>query len=204
MRLKYIIGVDEVGRGAIFGPVYVAALVMPHGLKLKNVAPMRDSKKLNPKQREDWLSYIDCHSEIKYAVSSVSAAVVDRVNIKEAVNIAASRSVERLFGELNKNAVKIILDGGISLKNISKLKIGLKNIKTIVRADERFNCVKLASVVAKVKRDTYIKKISSRYPKYDLFSNKGYGTKRHAKAVRKHGPSIGHRLTFLIKFRNVH
>ncbi|MEK7496153.1 MAG: hypothetical protein AAB616_01655, partial [Patescibacteria group bacterium] len=106
---KYIIGIDEVGRGPLAGPVTVAALALPQNLKfkIKNLKlPLRDSKKLSLKQREIWFEYVKKHPKIFYAIASVSPKVIDKINISNAANLAATRAFQKL---VNTYAIASVL-----------------------------------------------------------------------------------------------
>ncbi|MEK7195921.1 MAG: ribonuclease HII [Patescibacteria group bacterium] len=193
----YVIGIDEVGRGALAGPVVVAAVAIPRGARFKN---LKDSKKLSPKKREEWFVYIK-NEGIAYTTARVYQKRIDTINISGAANLAArksfSRLLENLAPEKQKN-LKIFLDGGLHL---SKEKIFLNKFypRTIIKADEKINAVKLASIVAKVTRDRYMRHLHLSFPKYGLHLHKGYGTKLHRRAIKKYGVSNVHRRSFKIK-----
>jgi ribonuclease HII len=244
---KYIIGIDEAGRGPLAGPVTVAAVAttvnpksvfakqIPGGsirnpkFKLKrqgvylskHPVPLRDSKKLSPKQREAWFQWIKKHSNILlnvgmfYAVASVSPRIIDKINISNAANLAASRALQKLLNTLtivkvlSKNTVEIFLDGGLFInskfknqnaKLQSKIK-KLQNIKTITKGDEKIPAIMLASIVAKVSRDRQMFRLHKKYPKYGFDKHKGYATKKHIKAIKKHGRSPMHRKSFKVSFK---
>jgi len=195
---KYVIGIDEVGRGALAGPVVVVAACFPAGLKISNrkLGPLRDSKKLSPNLRKLWVEHFESISEISYSVGRVYPRAIEKINISRAANRAASSASDRLIGslELNSKNFKIFLDGGLYIKNQDAF-----NAKTVIKGDEKITAVKVASVIAKVKRDKYMEKLSKKHPRYGFEIHKGYGTKRHLEAIKKHGPSKVHRLTFLKK-----
>jgi len=195
-KRRVIIGIDEVGRGALAGPLFVAALVMPQGLKLrkKSLPRLKDSKKLNPRQREEWAEYLEGHPKISYALASVSPGIVDKKNVTRAANIAATRALKRLTTNMKKKA-SVYLDGGLYVNK--EQGIGSYKTKTLIRGDEKINAVKLASIIAKVKRDNYMVRLHDKYPAYGFREHKGYGTKKHKKALKKHGISPVHRLTFI-------
>ena len=213
----WIIGIDEVGRGSIAGPVTVAALALPQESRIKNQesrAKLRDSKKLSSKQREQWFAYTKNHPKIFYAVAHVQPSVVDRINITQAANRAATKALGKLLknNELRiKNNARIYLDGGLYL--VPELVEGLHyrnpstplrfaqgvNAKTVIRGDEKIKAVMLASIVAKVTRDRLMRRLHKKHPKYGFDAHKGYGTRAHMAAVKRLGPSPKHRLTFLIK-----
>lgn len=196
----YVIGIDEVGRGPLAGPVVVAAVALPSGKRFRN---LKDSKKLSAKKREKWFVYIK-DKDIAYAVARVYPKKIDKINISEAANLAAKKSFLKLLGILGakkRKNLKIFLDGGLHL---SKERVFLKKFypRTIIKADEKISAVKLASIVAKVTRDRYMRHRHLSFPKYGFHANKGYGTKSHLKALRKHGFSDIHRRSFKIKANN--
>ena len=197
-KKKFIIGIDEVGRGALAGPLFVAALVMPQGLNVrrKSLAKLRDSKKLSPRRREEWADYLENHPRVSYAVSSVSSGVVDRKNVAKAANLAATRAHERLVASCGRKRGNVYLDGSLYLNKKPTTK--KYRLKTLIRGDEKINAIKLASIVAKVKRDEHMVRLHTKYPEYGFKNHKGYGTKKHKRAIKKHGPSEVHRLTFTL------
>jgi ribonuclease HII len=214
---KYVVGVDEVGRGALVGPVVVAALALPRNLKfkIKNLKlPVRDSKKLSPKQREEWFSFVK-RQKIPFATASVSPKIIDKINIANAANLAASRAVLKLLKSLtivrdfSKRGVEIFLDGGLYLNSKfksqnSKFQFKSQNfknlkIKTIIKGDEKILAITLSSIVAKVTRDQTMARLHKKYPQYDFINNVGYGTKKHREAIKKYSPSPIHRKSFKIR-----
>jgi len=225
-KKKYIIGIDEVGRGCLAGPIVVAALALPLKSNIKNqiskiqiknqnLPTLKDSKKLSTKQRGVWFKYIKNHPDIFYAKASVSPKVIDRINISQAANLAAARAFNKLVKEnlASINGSKVFLDGGlyISKSITNSLQLTTKNsclrrgfggqvkLKTIVRGDEKIPAIMLASIVAKVSRDRKMKKLHLEYPHYDFINNVCYGTKKHRRAIKKHGLSPIHRKSFRIK-----
>ena len=194
----YLIGVDEVGRGALAGPVVVGAVAVVTG---KRFSDLRDSKKLTPGARKGWLAYIKNRPEIIYAVGRVYPKKIDKVNISKAANLAATHACLRLFTRLGRGEeFKVYLDGGLYLNEALITGRGfICKTKTIIKGDEKVNAIKLASIVAKVTRDRYMVKLSNTYPKYGFALHKGYGTSHHLKAIKKHGSSVVHRRSFKIK-----
>ncbi len=217
-----IIGIDEVGRGALAGPVTAAVVLLPRNFqfpisnfqtnpKSKNLnskLKLKDSKKLTPKQREIWFRYIKESQKSKtkgqrlyYATANVSPKIIDKINISKAANLAAARAFNRLFSlkKLKIQNCKIFLDGGLYL-NKNSIRINqqnqLESASTIIKGDEKINAIKLASVVAKVTRDRYMVKLRIPYPKYGFDIHKGYGTKSHLRAIRRYGLSDVHRKSF--------
>jgi len=221
---NYFIGIDEVGRGSLAGPVTVAALAAPPRLKFQIPGlVLKDSKRLSVGERLRWFEYLKNHQLIFFAVASVSPKVIDRINISRAANLAATRALKRLLVQLEQSPVpsgrlqianqhrlaakcKVFLDGGLYVdkKLLTACHWSPKNVRTVVRGDERYACVKLASVAAKVIRDRHMAnpKLDGR-GRYQLARHKGYGTAAHLAAIKKYGPTAMHRLTFLGRFRNI-
>lgn len=208
-KLRYIIGIDEVGRGALAGPVTVAAVAImvnpkpifargksPEGL-IRDPKPrlkLRDSKKLTPRQRETWFGYIKTHPGIFYTTAGVSPKIIDKINISNAANLAATRALDKLTKNLKLKAesCKIFLDGGLYL-------LKSLNSRTIIKGDEKVPAIMLASIVAKVSRDRLMKKLHGKRPQYDFINNVGYGTKKHLRTIKKYGRLPIHRKSFRIK-----
>ena len=202
--MRYVVGIDEVGRGALAGPVVVAAAAVPRNPRLKiynaGVGRLRDSKKLTAKQREKWFHYITRHPEIDYAVARVYPRSIERMNISRAANLAAERAFVKLTTNYQLLATSnVYLDGGLYVGNKNKI----AHARTIVRGDEKYKVVKLASIMAKVSRDRMMMRLAKKYPHYGFEMHKGYGTKRHFAAIKKHGPSKAHRLTFLKNYYKI-
>ena len=191
---KYVIGIDEVGRGALAGLVTVTALVLQRKFKNKKLkTPLRDSKKLSARQREIWFDFVK-KQKIPYVVASISPKVIDKINISNAANLAASRALLKLIKihKLKNKSFTVRLDGGLYIRDLQ-----LKT-KTVIKGDEKIPAISLASIVAKVSRDRYMKKLHKKYPRYDFIHNVGYGTKKHIKAIKKYGFSPIHRRSFRI------
>ena len=186
---KYICGIDEVGRGCLFGPVTAAAVIMPLPLSLsfnneKNIIEgIEDSKKLSPKIREE-LSKKIIEKSIAYSIYSVSEKIIDEINILNATKLAMIKAVENL---------KIKPD--ILFIDALQLDIDIKQI-SIIKGDSKSYSIGCASILAKVSRDEMMNNLSEEYQKYKISKNKGYGTKEHLEAIEKYGPSDKHRFTF--------
>ncbi len=200
--MKYIVGIDEVGRGALAGPIMVAALAVQSGRRFNR--KVKDSKALSPRNREKVAKWIN-EVGLCYTIARVYPALVDRINIARAADLAAYRAITRLSKNLDlKNGdISIYLDGGLYLKSKDYQDNSGLRARTVIKGDQKYNAVKLASVVAKVNRDRYMTRLSRFYPGYGFHVHKGYGTKMHREAVRKLGPSKVHRLTFVRKIRSI-
>jgi len=210
--MRYIVGLDEVGRGALAGPVVVAAVAMPRGVAhgaaggahggAKSLGKLRDSKKLSAARREAWAGYFATHQKIDFAVARVYPRTIERRNISGAANLAAHRAFARLTKNLRgrrragaQTDCAIFLDGGLFINNRGfQQALGAR---TIIKADEKITAVKAASIVAKVHRDALMRRLGRRYPAYGFEVHKGYGTKAHLRAIERCGPAPVHRLTFL-------
>ncbi len=190
----FTIGIDEVGRGPLAGPVTVCAAAVRRGMKfapLGNGVRLNDSKKLTAKSREAWSRRLK-EKGVVFAIASVSPAVIDKINIANTANLAVKRSLDRLVSRkgIPRERSVVFLDGGLYVEGGN----------TVVRADQKINAVKAASILAKVKRDRYMKKLSARYPAYGFERHMGYGTRAHIAAIKKHGLSEVHRRSFCKNF----
>jgi ribonuclease HII len=191
-----IVGIDEVGRGPIAGPVAVCAFSCLSDFfdAIAIDTPLRDSKKLTKKQREVWFEYLKSEKEkgkCDFAVSMVAAEWIDKVGIVRAIQKALTASLEKL----NKNdeiiEARIFLDGGL------KAPEQFIHQETIIKGDELHPVISCASIVAKVTRDTLMTGYAQEYPDYGFENHSGYGTKAHYGAIKKKGLTILHRKTFL-------
>lgn len=185
---KYICGIDEVGRGCLFGPVTAAAVIMPLSLSFNNnekniIEGIEDSKKLSPKIRKE-LSKKIIEKSIEYSIYSVSEKIIDEINILNATKLAMIKAVENL--KINPDILFIdALELDIDIKQIS-----------IIKGDSKSYSIGCASILAKVSRDEMMNNLPEEYQKYKISKNKGYGTKEHLEAIEKYGPSDKHRFTF--------
>lgn len=203
-KYKYKIGIDEVGRGPVAGPVAVGATFFStkdeEFLKEKLVG-MTDSKKLSEKKREKLFEEIKVQKENKKIFSSVvfvSAKDIDKIGIVPSIQKALDNSLNNIFlnkelKKINKKDVKVFLDGGLKASEI------FENQETIIRGDQKEFSISVASVTAKVVRDNQMKKYGEKFPEYFFEEHKGYGTKKHIEAIRRNGICELHRKTFLKK-----
>ncbi len=176
-----VAGLDEVGRGSLFGPVAAAAVI----LDLGNVPDgINDSKKLSIKQRNRLADEIK-QTAIDYAVAFVDSAVIDRINILEATRLAMKKAIQDLHHEPS-----FLLCDGIVLPGI-----GIAQ-REIIQGDSLSISIAAASILAKVARDEMLDWYAREFPGYGLEKNKGYGTSGHLEALRRLGPTPLHRLTF--------
>lgn len=182
---KYICGIDEVGRGCLFGPVTAAAVIMPLSLKGNKdiINGIEDSKKLTAKKREE-LSKKIIEKSISYSIYSISEKTIDEINILNATKSAMINAVKNL---------KIKPD--ILFIDALKIDIDIKQI-SIIKGDLKSYSIGCASILAKVCRDEIMSNLPEEYQKYKISKNKGYGTKEHLEAIKKYGPSNMHRFSF--------
>lgn len=190
----YRIGIDEVGRGPLAGPVVVAAVALPRGMRLpKTLGELRDSKKLTPASRARWAAWIK--ENLPYRVSRCGSASIDARNISACANTCALRCYARLADELEVSRIQ--LDGGLYLGSKAIQLARFPEASSSPKADEDFPEVALASILAKETRDAVMRRYDRRYPGYGFARHAGYGTKAHYEALKTLGPSPIHRLTFL-------
>jgi len=179
---KSICGVDEAGRGPLAGPVFAAAVILPHGTDIPGID---DSKKLTEKKREELYKKI-IESASAYAIASADQKEIDELNILNATYLAMNRAIANLSTEPSI----ALIDGNRNE--------GIKyNSKCITGGDGLSASIAAASILAKVSRDRFMVKIADRYPEYMFDKHKGYGTKLHYEKLREHGPSEIHRMSFL-------
>jgi len=193
-----IVGIDEAGRGPLAGPVAVGAVLFLKRARF-DFDGLTDSKKLTPSQREEWFRKMkDWQKEgkLRFAVSLVSNTVIDAKGIVPAINLGIERCLKKL--KVDPKHTHIFLDGGL------KAPAQFLNQETIIKGDEKIPAISLASITAKVTRDRKMVTLSKIYPHYGFEIHKGYGTKIHADAIRKHGISKIHRKSFLKNFSQSH
>ncbi len=197
-RKRFIIGIDEAGRGPLAGPIVIAAVAIPAGFRpRRRPLSLRDSKKLTAIQKQAWFEYITSHPRILYTTARAYPRRIDCLNVARAANQAANRAFHKLINSRRRiiNKASVFLDGGLYLNE--KGSGSTLKPQTLIRGDQKINAIKLASIVAKVSRDQYMTKLHKKYPQYGFDCHKGYGTKKHKGAIRKYGPCKAHRLTFI-------
>jgi ribonuclease HII len=195
------IGVDEVGRGPMFGRVYTAAVILPKTDDFRHDL-MKDSKKFTSiKKLKETAEYIKQNC-IAYSITYEDEKSIDKNNILNATHISMHKSLKNI---LNNNNNNLILVDGNSFKPLTYFDNKLEIIKEyesicITGGDNKYTTIAAASILAKVERDQYIEDICKKYPKldeyYDLLKNKGYGTKKHLDAIKEYGISKWHRKSF--------
>ena len=194
---KIIIGLDEVGRGPLCGPVTTAAVIINSKFQIKDknfkevLKNARDSKKLSEKQREKIFKLIQKCPNIKFTISSVGPKTIDKINILEATKKAMKNCLNKILPKRNLKKILILIDGNRILDKNLKIQQ-----KAIIKGDNKIFSIALASIIAKVTRDRKMEKLSLQYPKYYFHQHKGYGTKLHKKLIKKYGPCEIHRKSY--------
>lgn len=200
--MEYVVGVDEAGRGPLAGPVAVGVAMVRDDFDWSLLLGVNDSKQLSEKKREDVFvaaRRLKAAGQLDFAVSMVSAKVIDKIGIVPAVNLAMDRALRRAtLRTLAKGGPSQVVDCVVKLDGGLKAPERFVNQETIIKGDSKEKVIGLASIMAKVTRDRYMTRVATRpaYQLYDLATHKGYGTKKHRTAIKKNGLSDLHRTTF--------
>lgn len=176
-----VAGMDEVGRGCVFGPVVSACVILPPGSRLLYV---NDSKKLSAQKREMLYDQI-CQEALAIGIGVVDAAVIDEINIFNATKL----SMQKALQQISPPPDMLLVDAMHVETDIEQ--------RSFIRGDANHYCIAAASIVAKVHRDHMMQKLSAEYACYDIAQNKGYGTAAHLQAIQRYGISDLHRKSFL-------
>ena len=189
LNRKYEVGIDEVGKGAVFGPVFSAVVVLTEKNKsiLKQFGVV-DSKKLTTRQRKLLLPKILLLSS-DYGIGQSSSREIDKLGIRVATELSMIRALKKLKERPNE----IIVDGPLLLRPWNGIQ------KNEVSGDTKFTSVAAASIVAKVSRDNLMERLEKKYSGYLIFKNKGYGTREHLSIIQENGITNLHRKSFLKK-----
>lgn len=192
---RFIIGVDEAGRGPLAGPVAVGALAVRHAGILRRFRGVKDSKQLTADQRDEWYERIkesSSQGDVFFAVSFASPEIIDEKGLTYAVYSALNRALKRLESmHEGCREAEIRLDGLLHASSRYEAQ------ETIVGGDESEPVIALASICAKVLRDRRMSRLAREYPQYGFEAHKGYGTRAHYKAIEKFGITPLHRRRFL-------
>jgi ribonuclease HII len=181
---RFIAGVDEVGRGALMGPVVAAAVIMPENIKARWKSRVRDSKQLSPEVRE-YLSPFIKETAISFGIGSTPNDIIDTVGIARATCIAMISAIQQLAPQ-----PQFVL---IDYVRLHELMIPQKGI---IRGDSLCFSIACASIIAKVYRDRMVIEMDGDYPGYGFAGHKGYGTREHIACLREKGPCPLHRRSF--------
>jgi ribonuclease HII len=186
-QMKFIAGIDEVGRGCLFGDVVAAAVILPKGLVIEGID---DSKKLTEKKRDLFYDIIQ-QEALAISVGYVDCLTVDRINIKQAARLAMKQALEQL-----------VIEPDYLLVDAEKVESKIPQ-ESIIHGDALSQSIAAASIIAKVTRDRMCIEWDKLYSDYGIAIHKGYATKLHRERILEHGPSPLHRKTFLTKLFHV-
>tara|TARA_B100000575_G_scaffold204383_1_gene165901 strand:- start:414 stop:1034 length:621 start_codon:yes stop_codon:yes gene_type:complete len=184
-----VIGLDEVGRGPIAGPVVSCGVIYNSYEILETKIPIRDSKKLTRKQRLELFKLfkqMKTKKILKYYLGLATVEEIDQINILEATKL----SMKRVIDKFNNPTASIIIDGNF------KLEYKNANEKSIIGGDKVSLSIATASIIAKIHRDRLMSILDNKYPYFGWKQNAGYGTQKHIDAIKKRGPTNCHRKTF--------
>ena len=184
-----ILGIDEVGRGPLAGPLVIGAVILPKD-KRPWFDELKDSKKLTSKKREELSTIIT--QESATGLGWVPAEELDQIGISNALKLATRRAVKSIQ-ELHTPFTQIIIDGKVNFLVNTPL---AKYTSTCIKADDKIREASAASIIAKVARDRYMINLANKYPNYGFDKHVGYGTKAHLKAIYEFGPTPEHRKSF--------
>ena len=183
------VGIDEVGRGAVFGPVFSAAVVLTNKnrLTLKQFG-VNDSKRLTPKKRKLLLPKI-INLSSDYGLGQSSVREIDQLGIRYATELSMIRAIKKLKNKPSE----LVIDGPLSLR------LWKGPQRNIISGDSKFTSIAAASIIAKVTRDFLMERLERKFSGYVIFQNKGYGTKEHLSSIKANGMTNLHRKSFLTK-----
>lgn len=199
------IGVDEVGRGPLFGRVYTAAVILPKDDSFDH-SKMKDSKKFHSKTKIQEVAQYIKENSIAWAISYEDEKTIDTINILQATQQSMHKCIADV---LKKDCVKsakskLLIDGNYfkpyTTYNNTSGKIEQLPYECVEQGDNKYTCIAAASILAKVARDAYIEDLCEENPElvehYSLLSNKGYGAKKHIEGIKEHGITVWHRRSF--------
>ena len=181
------IGVDEVGRGPLAGPVVACACHLPVGFAAAWLSELADSKALSAPKRARLAA--ELQNAVPYALGEASVAEVDSLNIRNASLLAMRRAIEALAVRLSQ-PLKVIVDGNVLIPALGF------DQQAVIKADATVPCVSAASIIAKVYRDALMQTLHAQFPHYSWFNNAGYGSAAHLAALQQHGATPHHRTSF--------
>ena len=208
------IGVDEAGRGPMFGRVYAGAVILPKSLETFNHALMKDSKKFHSEKKiREVAAYIKSNA-VAWAVGWADEREIDQLNIRRATHKAMHKAInDILVKQEDKKNILLLVDGNdftpfiVQAEQVQAEQVQAEQVQAeqmqhvcIEGGDNTYSCIAAASILAKVARDDYIAELCAKEPelitRYDLLKNKGYGTKKHMDGIKKYGITEWHRKTF--------
>lgn len=209
------IGVDEVGRGPLFGRVYTSAVILPSNkiTNHENVADfnfdyskIKDSKKFHSKKKITEVANYIKENAIAWSVAYMDESIIDEVNILQATQMAMHKCINEIIqnNHMSLESTLLLIDGNyfkpITLFDKTTNKLQTYNYVCLEGGDNKYSSIAAASILAKVARDEYIQELCEQHPSlienYGIDSNKGYGARKHLDGIKQHGITIWHRRTF--------
>ena len=207
MNKKYVVGIDEAGRGPLAGPVSISAVIMTldnyseltrmirsiKWLTTNGFPPLKDSKKLSEVQREKWYEQILLWKKegfLDFSNTLISSKEIDSKGISSVIKYGTSRILKKFTNICAPEHMNVLLDGSLSAPK------EFTNQKTIIKGDELEIIISMASIISKVKRDRKMISLAEKYPAYQFEVHKGYGTDKHRKLIKKYGVVKIHRVSF--------
>ena len=194
------IGIDEVGRGPMFGRVYTAAVILPK--EDFEHSKMKDSKKFHSKKKINEVSEYIKENAIAWSIQWEDEKIIDKINIRNATHSAMHKAIKEIYDKENGKNYVLLVDGNDFKPYIVMKENILEQVShvCIEGGDNKYTSIAAASILAKVARDAYIDELCVLHPelieKYDLSNNKGYGTKKHMDGISEHGITEWHRRSF--------
>jgi len=185
------VGIDEVGRGPLAGPLVVCACAQEGKIPKEFWNDVGDSKQVNEKKREEIFQMAHAYKKeglLRFALANVTAKEIDRIGMTAATRKGVKEALRKL--DIAPEESDVRLDGLLYAPK------EFKKQRTIIKGDQKEKLIGLASIIAKVARDTYMTRQARKYPEYGFERHKGYGTREHREAIRKHGNSPLHRASF--------
>ncbi len=192
---EYIVGIDEAGRGPLAGPVAIGTSCIPksQSKKIFNLLKkhgLNDSKKVKESDREklyEMLLQMKKEKALDFEVTLISADIISKKGISYAIKLGIDKNLKKI--QIKPEEVILELDGALKIPQGN-----WKKSSIIIKGDSIKPSIMIASIVAKVTRDRYMKKLSKKYPQYNFEIHKGYGTQKHRNLIKKHGLSKEHRI----------
>lgn len=197
----YEIGVDEAGRGPLFGRVYAAAVILPISEQL-DCSMMKDSKRFTSVKKINEVAEYIKENALAWAVAYEDEKTIDKINIRQATFKAMHSAIRTVIKKINSNNIRLIIDGNDFKPYMAMIKNNYQSVPhtCIEGGDDKISCISAASILAKVERDEYINKLCTKNPKlsacYGIDTNKGYGTKKHIDGIKEHGITEWHRKSY--------
>ncbi len=195
----FIAGCDEVGRGCFAGPVVAGVVVFPKNLEIDKEIVINDSKQVKPRNREKASSWIKKNA-LTWGIGEIPVSIINRLGMGKATQMAFRQAIHEANNRLNGSKIDYLLIDAFYIPFTKGLR--RKNQKPIIKGDTKSLSIAAASIIAKVYRDKLMLKLSKKpkFRKYGWGRNKGYGTRQHQNAIKKHGISRYHRKSFVATF----